>query len=68
MYLEEQKVAADNLQGQLESHPDYQAEIADLRSRILGRWTTVQENSEATRLHSPNLALLAGPDDRSSSH
>jgi uncharacterized protein (DUF433 family) len=36
VYLEQQKVAADNLQGQLESHPDYQAEIAELRSRIFG--------------------------------
>jgi hypothetical protein len=48
VYLEQQKVAADNLQGQLESNPDYQAEIAELRSRILGRWTTAQENREAT--------------------
>ena len=47
VYLEQQEVAADNLQGQLESNPDYQAEIAELRSRILGRWTTVQENGEA---------------------
>src|SRR5215208_6015461 len=36
VYLEQQKVAADNLQGQLESNPDYQAEIAELRSRIFG--------------------------------
>jgi len=48
VYLEQQKVAADNLQDQLESNPDYQAEIAELRSRILGRWTTAQENGEAT--------------------
>ena len=48
VYLEEQKVAADNLQGQLESNPDYQAEIAELRSRILGRWTTAQENGDVT--------------------
>jgi uncharacterized protein (DUF433 family) len=48
VYLEQQKVAADNLQDQLESNPDYQAEIAELRSRILSRWTTVQENGEAT--------------------
>jgi hypothetical protein len=48
VYLEEQKEAADNLQGQLESNPDYQAEIAELRSRILSRRTTVQENGEAT--------------------
>jgi uncharacterized protein (DUF433 family) len=48
MYLEEQNVTADNLQDQLESNPDYQAEIAELRSRILGRWTVAQENGEAT--------------------
>jgi hypothetical protein len=48
VYLEQQKVAADTLQDHLESNPDYQAEIAELRSRILGRWTTAQENGEAT--------------------
>ena len=48
VYLEQQKVAADNLQDQLESNPDYQAEIAELRSRILNRWTTVRKNGEAT--------------------
>jgi uncharacterized protein (DUF433 family) len=47
-YLEQQKVAADNLQHQLESNPDYQAEIGELRSRILHRWTVAQENGEAT--------------------
>ena len=47
-YLEQQKAAADNLQEQLESNPDYQAEIAELRSRILGRWTAAQENGKAT--------------------
>jgi len=46
-YLEEQKVAADNLQNQLESNPDYQAEITELRSRMLDRWTTAQDNSES---------------------
>ena len=46
--MEQQKVAADDLQDQLESNPNYQAEIAELRSRILGRWTTVQENGKAT--------------------
>jgi uncharacterized protein (DUF433 family) len=48
VYLEEQKVAADDLQDQLESNPDYRAEIAELRSRILGRWAMVQENGYAT--------------------
>lgn len=48
MYLEQQTVAADNVQGQLESNPDYQAEIGELRSRILGRWNAAQENSEST--------------------
>ena len=38
-YLQEQETAADVLQEQLESNPDYQAEIAGLRSRMLGRWT-----------------------------
>jgi len=48
VYLEQQKVAADNLQDQLESNPDYQVEIAELRSRLLGRWTTAQENRKTT--------------------
>jgi uncharacterized protein (DUF433 family) len=48
VYMEQQKVAADNLQDQLESNADYQAEIAELRSRILGRWTAAQKNGEAT--------------------
>ena len=48
VYLEQQKVEADNIQSQLEADPDYQAEIAELRSRILGRWTTAQENGDST--------------------
>ena len=48
VYLQEQRVAADNLQDELESDPNYQAEIAELRSRILGRWTGVQENGKKT--------------------
>lgn len=47
-YMEEQETAADALQEQLASNPDYQVEISELRSRILGRWTAAQENSEAT--------------------
>ncbi|HKZ76893.1 MAG TPA: hypothetical protein VJ124_01110, partial [Pyrinomonadaceae bacterium] len=43
-YLKEQETAADALQEQLESNPDYQAEIAELRSRILGRWTAARTN------------------------
>jgi len=50
-YLKEQETAADALQEQLESNPDYQAEIAELRSRILGRWTAAQENGDATQLY-----------------
>jgi uncharacterized protein (DUF433 family) len=45
-YLQEQEIAADVLQEQLKSNPDYQAEIADLRSRTLGRWTAAQENGD----------------------
>ena len=47
-YLELQQAEADSLQNQLESNPAYQAEIAELRSRILGRWTAAQENGEST--------------------
>jgi uncharacterized protein (DUF433 family) len=47
-YLEEQTVAADNLQGELESNPDYQAEIVEVRSRMLGRWTSFQDNGDTT--------------------
>jgi len=47
-YLTQQETAADSFQGHLESNPDHQAEIAELRSRILGRWTAAQENGEAT--------------------
>ena len=43
-YLQLQDSEADALQEQLESRPNYQAEIAELRSRILGRWSTAQEN------------------------
>jgi uncharacterized protein (DUF433 family) len=46
-YLEQQKVGADDLQHQLESNADYQADIAELRSRILGRWTAAQGNGES---------------------
>jgi hypothetical protein len=47
-YLEEQTVAADKLQGELESNPNYQAQIAELRSRMLSRWTSLQGNRAAT--------------------
>jgi uncharacterized protein (DUF433 family) len=47
-YLEEQTEAADSLQGELESNPVYQAEIAELRSRMLGRWISLQYNGDAT--------------------
>ena len=47
-YMEQQETAADALQEQLVSNPAYQVEIAELRSRILGRWTAAQESGEAT--------------------
>src|SRR5439155_8118239 len=34
-YLQEQETAADTLQEQLESNPNYQAEIAELRLRFI---------------------------------
>ena len=48
VYLEQQQAAADGLQGQLEANPAYQSEIAELRSRILGRWRVARENGEST--------------------
>lgn len=47
-YLQQQETAADALQQKLESSPSYQAEIAELRARILGRWAVAQENGDAT--------------------
>jgi len=49
-YLKEQETAADAVQEQLESNPDYQAEIAELRSRILGRWTAARTNGEGAAM------------------
>src|ERR1700730_10583968 len=45
-YLQQQETAADTIQEQLESNPDYQSEIAELRSRMLGRWTTGNDNGD----------------------
>ena len=47
-YMEQQETAADALQAQLASNPDYQVEIAELRSRMLGRWTAAQESGDTT--------------------
>jgi len=47
-YLEQQEAAADVIQEQLESNPAYQSEIAELRSRMLDRWTTGHDNGDAT--------------------
>jgi uncharacterized protein (DUF433 family) len=45
-YLHQQEIEADALQEQLESNPEYQAEIAALRSRIMGQWAAVRENGD----------------------
>src|SRR5258708_2113272 len=47
-YLQQQETEADALEEQLESNPNYQAEVAELRSRILCRWTEPRENGDAT--------------------
>lgn len=57
-YLTQQETAADSFQGHLESNPDYQVEIAELRSRILGRWTAAQENGEAMPTASTALSCF----------
>ncbi len=49
-YLQKQETEADALQGQLESSPKYQAEVVELRSRILGRWTARRENDDAAAM------------------
>ena len=51
-YLQQQKTSANALQEQLESNPSYQSEIAELRSRILGRWSAVHENGDAKQIGS----------------
>lgn len=45
-YLEQQEMEADALQEQLESNPEYQAETAELRSRIMGQWAAARENGD----------------------
>lgn len=47
-YLQQQETAADALQEQLESNPKYQADVSEMRSRILGRWTARREDGDAT--------------------
>jgi uncharacterized protein (DUF433 family) len=49
-YLQRQETAADALQEQTESSPSYQAEIAELRARILGRWSVAHENGDAKQI------------------
>ena len=46
-YLQRQETESDALQTQLESNPKYQAEVTELRSRILGRWTETRPNVDA---------------------
>jgi uncharacterized protein (DUF433 family) len=43
-YLQQQEIEADALQEQLESNPEYQTEITELRSRIMGQWAAAREN------------------------
>lgn len=44
--MDQQGTAAETVQEQLVSNPDYQVKIAELRSRILGQWTAAQESGE----------------------
>lgn len=45
-YLYRQEAEADALQEQMESRPDYQAEIGELRSRIMSKWPARSENDK----------------------
>lgn len=55
VYLELQKVAADNLQEQLESNPEYQAEIGELRSRICDGGPRLKKMVRQPRRHRPHF-------------
>lgn len=45
-YLYRQDAEADALQEQLESNPKYQAEIGELRSRLMRKWAAKDENDD----------------------
>ena len=49
-YLVQQEKEADALQEQLESRPEYQTTVAELRSRILARKSARQENGDGIPL------------------
>jgi uncharacterized protein (DUF433 family) len=49
-YLQQQETEANALQEQLESTSTYQSEIAELRSRILGRWSEAHENGDSKQI------------------
>ena len=45
-YLLQQEAEADTLQQQLMSNPEYQVEIAELRSRIMAQWGVPDKNGD----------------------
>jgi len=47
-YLRQQEIEANTLQQQIESNPKYQQSRAELRERILSRWTTRQKEADPT--------------------
>lgn len=51
-YLLQQETEADELQGRLESNPQYHSAVAELRSRILARWAGRSEDGDVLGLDS----------------
>ena len=49
-YLQEQETEAAAVQVELEHNLKYQAEVAELRSRILNRWTARREDDDAAAI------------------
>ena len=47
-YLRQQEAEADALQQQIESDPNYQSRMAELRERILSRWAAQQTAAKPT--------------------
>jgi uncharacterized protein (DUF433 family) len=45
-YLQQQETEADTLQEQLVSNPEYQVEIAELRSRMMTQWGVPDKNGD----------------------
>jgi hypothetical protein len=39
-YLQEQEAESDSIQVRIEADPQYQTAMAEMRERLMGRWST----------------------------